>query len=105
MKTTQTLMIFLLSLVLSQLSLAEESPNAISKAKETTNLAKIAKAKAQLRQQQAQISEGDLSPLSTFDTEGCDINIGNVALDGLSDSPEEITILIDGDIIQSNNCR
>ncbi|MGB1009748.1 MAG: hypothetical protein ACPGVP_08510 [Thiolinea sp.] len=92
-------------LVLCKATYAEEETDAVAKAKETASLAKIAKSKAEVRFQKSQLTGTERSPLQQFDTQGCDINIGNVALDGLSDSPEEINIIIDGDIIQSNNCR
>lgn len=68
---------------------------------------KMAQMKARMRAyeaEQAQASE-DYYALSSFDTAGCDINIGNVVVDDGANSPDEIVILIDGDIIQSNNCH
>lgn len=75
---------------------------------ETRADAKFAKMKARMRAYQAEQEASDnYDPyaLSALDTAGCDINIGNVVLDSASDSPDEVVVFIDGDIIQSNNCR
>jgi hypothetical protein len=69
--------------------------------------AKLAQAKARIRAYGADMEETDTDPfaLSPLDTAGCDINIGNVVLDNNAEAPEEVVIFIEGDVIQSNNCR
>lgn len=69
--------------------------------------AKLAQMKARMRAYQADMETDNADPyaLSVLDSAGCDINIGNVVVDDTSESPDEVTVLIDGDIIQSNNCR
>lgn len=36
---------------------------------------------------------------------GCDVNLGNVYLNDNSDTPEDVIVFVQGDIIQANNCR
>ncbi len=37
---------------------------------------------------------------------GCNLNVGNVLIDdSVHTPPDEVIIIIEGDIIQSNNCR
>lgn len=49
---------------------------------------------------------------TTFDqqlndaSDGCNLNVGNVLIDdSIANPPDEVIIIIEGDIIQSNNCR
>jgi hypothetical protein len=69
--------------------------------------AKMAQMKARMRAYEADMTDENTDPykLSSLDSAGCDINIGNVVLDNGSESPNEVVVLIDGDVIQSNNCR
>ncbi|EIJ35508.1 hypothetical protein Thini_2982 [Thiothrix nivea DSM 5205] len=73
----------------------------------TEMAAKMAQMKARLRAYEADVeyTNDDAYAFSPFDTTGCDINIGNVIVDDGADSPDEVIVLIDGDVIQSNNCR
>jgi len=68
---------------------------------------KMAQMKARMRAYEAELDHEseDYYAVSQFDTAGCDINIGNVVVDDGANSPDEIVVLIDGDVIQSNNCR
>ncbi|OQX05869.1 MAG: hypothetical protein BWK73_32430 [Thiothrix lacustris] len=68
---------------------------------------KMAQMKARMRAYEADMeyADEDRYALSPFDTAGCDINIGNVIVDDGAPAPDEIVVLVDGDIIQSNNCR
>ena len=39
-------------------------------------------------------------------SDGCNLNVGNVLIDdSITNPPDEVIIIIEGDIIQSNNCR
>jgi archaellum component FlaG (FlaF/FlaG flagellin family) len=73
--------------------------------------AKMAQMKARMRAYEVEQDDatnaenGDNFSLPTLGSNGCDINVGNVVLDGSIEAPREVTVLIDGDIIQSNNCR
>ncbi|QQZ28623.1 hypothetical protein HMY34_07580 [Thiothrix subterranea] len=69
--------------------------------------AKMAQMKARMRAYQTEMDyeDDDQYAISSFDTAGCDINIGNVVVDDGANAPDEVVILIDGDVIQSNNCR
>lgn len=77
----------------------------------TKTSAKFAQMKARMRAYEVEQDDatnaenGDNFSLPTLDSNGCDINVGNVVLDGATEVPREVTVLIDGDIIQSNNCR
>lgn len=63
--------------------------------------ATYAKHKARLRA--FRIDEFDNYGL--LDNVGCNINIANVDLDNSFDAPDEIVVIVEGDIIQANNCR
>lgn len=99
-----------LTVVLVMSLSANADDGSSSKAGFTEMSAKFAQMKARMRAYDAD-QYGDSSDVdnfalpSTLDSNGCDINIGNVVLDGSAESPREVTVLIDGDIIQSNNCR
>lgn len=71
--------------------------------------ATFAKARAQMRAYEVDMrdtgSEYDPFTIGVLDTEGCDINIGNVVLDDSSQTPNDIIVYVQGDIIQANNCR
>ncbi|CAA6812866.1 MAG: Unknown protein [uncultured Thiotrichaceae bacterium] len=64
--------------------------------------ASYAKNKARLR---ALRSEGMDSYGLLDDSSGCNINIGNVEVDDSFQAPDEIVVIIEGDVIQANNCR
>ena len=39
-------------------------------------------------------------------SDGCNLNVGNVLIDDtVRNPPDEVIVVIEGDIIQSNNCR
>lgn len=39
-------------------------------------------------------------------SDGCNLNVGNVLIDdSIANPPDEVIVIIEGDIIQSNNCR
>lgn len=71
--------------------------------------ATFAKARAQLRSYGRDMrdagSDTDPFALGALDTEGCDVNIGNVVLDEGGQTPDDIIVFVQGDIIQANNCR
>jgi hypothetical protein len=71
--------------------------------------ATFAKARAQMRAYAVDMRDlgihEDPFAIGALDTQGCDINIGNVVLDDTSQSPDDIVVFVQGDIIQSNNCR
>jgi hypothetical protein len=44
--------------------------------------------------------------LNESSSDGCNLNVGNVLIDdGVHNPPDEVIVIIEGDIIQSNNCR
>lgn len=64
--------------------------------------ATFAKHKARLRA----FGTDDFHSYDLFDDAGCNINVGNVILDdGFQDAPDEVVVIVEGDIIQANNCR
>lgn len=73
--------------------------------------ASFAKARAKLRAYDHDLRDpgldnDDIFALGEFDTEGCDVNIGNIVLDDTApDAPDDVIIFVQGDIIQANNCR
>lgn len=71
--------------------------------------AKYAKARAKLRAYQVDFrntgTNADPFAVGTLDTAGCDLNVGNVVLDGSGPAPNDVIVFVQGDILQSNNCR
>lgn len=69
----------------------------------------FAKTRAKLRAYQVDFRNTgtDVDPFAvgTLDTAGCDVNVGNVVLDGSAGMPNDIVVFVQGDILQSNNCR
>lgn len=68
--------------------------------------AKFAQAKAQLQTEQdaASLFQGASNGESTS-TDGCDLSVGSLELDGQAGQPDEVVIIVTGDVIQANNCR
>ncbi|RVU84716.1 hypothetical protein EOL70_10715 [Leucothrix sargassi] len=69
--------------------------------------AKYAKLKAKYRALRPDSSalKSQIINSSTDDDPGsCDLNVGNVEIDGVGNAPDEVVIIIEGDILQSNNC-
>jgi hypothetical protein len=70
---------------------------------------KYAKNRAKLRAYQVDYrgTGTDVDPFAVgaLDTAGCNVNVGNVVLDGTAGVPNDITVFVQGDIVQSNNCR
>jgi hypothetical protein len=70
---------------------------------------KFAKNRAKLRAYQVDYrsSGTDIDPFAVgaLGTDGCNLNVGNVVLDGTTGVPNDITVFVQGDIMQSNNCR
>lgn len=96
MKIITLIFIFLLTTPPSYAIPGEVDPNFVDSA------ATYAKQKARIRALRRDNLDffGDLSQV------GCNINIGNLILDdGFQDAPDEIVIIVEGDIIQANNCR
>lgn len=78
--------------------------------------AKHAKLKAKLRTTVSTTESNDTESMqgqtTTLDqqlnssSDGCNLNVGNVLFDdSVANPPDEVIIIIEGDIIQSNNCR
>ena len=51
--------------------------------------------------------QGDVGQqLDINGADGCNLNVGNVLIDdAVRNPPDEVIVIIEGDIIQSNNCR
>lgn len=62
-----------------------------------------AKAKIQTEQDAGSLFDRTGSGASTS-SDGCDLSVGSLELDG-QDSPDEVVIIVTGDVIQANNCR
>ena len=45
-----------------------------------------------------------VSSLNDDDPGSCDLNVGNVFVDDVGNAPDDVVIIIEGDILQSNNC-
>ncbi len=72
--------------------------------------AKFAQAKARLRAYEREADTNgtgstDGSDPFSMGSQGCDVNIGNVDLSPGADAPDEVVVIVTGDIIQANNCR
>lgn len=69
--------------------------------------AKYAKLKAKQRTITTEVRETEQSIDSLLENEpgSCDLNIGNVIVDDIGNTPDDVVIIIEGDILQSNNCR
>lgn len=64
--------------------------------------AKYAKEKAKIIALEAELPDY----LLPTDENGCDLNVGNVIVDeNANDVPDELIIIIEGDIIQANECK
>lgn len=69
---------------------------------QTRTAAKYAKHKARISANNLYITEDDIAN----NTDGCDLNIGNLSLDqGVTNVPNEMIVIIEGDIIQANECQ
>ncbi|WMP16336.1 hypothetical protein [Thiothrix lacustris] len=70
---------------------------------------KYAKNRAKLRAYQVDYrssgTDADIFAVGDLGTSGCNLNVGNVVLDNTTGVPNDITVFVQGDIIQSNNCR
>lgn len=71
--------------------------------------ATYAKTRAKLRAYQVDFrssgTEVDPFAIGSLDTAGCDVNVGNVSLNGSGPAPDDIIVFVQGDILQANNCR
>lgn len=71
--------------------------------------ATYAKTRAKLRAYQVDFrntgTDADPFAVASLDTDGCDLNVGNVFLDNSSPPPDDIIVFVQGDILQANNCR
>ena len=75
--------------------------------------AAFAKARAQMRAYGLDMSaessvsgEEDTYDISPIDSNGgCDVNLGNVYVNDNTDTPQDVMVFVQGDIIQANNCR
>ena len=64
--------------------------------------AKYAKQKAKIQSDDIQISDEDIAR----NTDGCDLNVGNLSIEqGVTDVPDELIVIVEGDIIQANECQ
>lgn len=64
--------------------------------------AKYAKQKAKIQSENIQMSDEDIAR----NTDGCDLNIGNLSIDqGVTDVPNELIVIVEGDVIQANECQ
>ncbi|GEM_PF-5042643 len=71
---------------------------------EVGDAARIARAKAKKRAEESEDDEGDSGGVSSSD--GCsDLNIGNVKTSVGQPVPKNVTIVIEGPVIQQNKCR
>jgi hypothetical protein len=70
---------------------------------------KFAKTRAKLRAYRVDVrdsgTDADPFAVGALDTGGCDLNVGNVVLDNSAGTPHDIIVVVQGDIMQSNNCR
>ena len=71
---------------------------------EVRDAATIARAKARNRSEEAE--DGEAFGGGGFSSSGCsDLNIGNVKTEVGQQVPRNITVVIEGPVIQENNCR
>ncbi|MCK5727552.1 MAG: hypothetical protein KAH22_12100 [Thiotrichaceae bacterium] len=63
--------------------------------------AKYAKQKAKIQSDNKTQSDEEIAR----NTDGCDMNIGNLTIEqGANDVPNELIVIVEGDVIQANNC-
>lgn len=68
--------------------------------------AKYAKEKARIAYDQSENADR-LNTLNANNTNGCDLNVGNVLIDenALPNTvPNELVVIVEGDIVQANEC-
>ncbi len=95
---TLTLLIFFLTLntahALPGLNLTQPDNTRIA--------AKYAKQKAKIKANNLEITQDEIDR----NTDGCDLNIGNLSIDqGVNEVPNELIVIVEGDVIQANDCQ
>lgn len=73
----------------------------VTEVDEVRDAATIARAKAQFRSQ----DDGDDDSSGIFSSGCSDLNIGNVRTGVGQRAPRNVTVVIEGPVIQENNCR
>ena len=67
--------------------------------------AKYAKQKAKIKAEHLEVTQDQIAK----NTNGCDLNIGNLSIDqgvaNVPNVPNELIVVVEGDIIQANNCQ
>lgn len=69
--------------------------------------ASYAKAKARNRAYETEIENVVTQKMneSTGSSSSCDLNVGNVIIEDDANAPNEVVVIIEGDIFQENNCQ
>ena len=103
--------LFLIQSFTLQANFSEEPGLAKISAKHAKLRAKLRASSHEEDEAASDIYENDQESLNTQlntinGSNGCNLNVGNVLIDdSLHNPPNEVNIIIQGDIIQSNNCR